>query len=120
MHRTQPFANPDFERVLASFSFCTAAAHDGAYLPDLLQVLGDQTPAFYISPGGEARGEAQAQLPSYSAARRAVQRAGVRDYHTFWHWSRSAGRSMRVPVHPHKAYCGRGWVSWDHFFDRSA
>ena len=118
MHRTQPFDNPRFERVLASFSFCTAASHERDYLPELVEVLGDQTPAFYIAPGGEERGEARKAVPSYGAARQAVQQAGVRDYHAFWRWSRGAGRATRVPVHPHKAYRGQGWVSWDHFFGR--
>ena len=119
MHRTQPFDNAAFERVLASFSFCTAASDEGSYLPEVLQVLGDQTPAFYIAPGGQECGKPQATRPCYESARQAVQEAGVSDYHSFWHWSRGPGRATRVPVHPHKEYRGRGWVSWDNFFGRA-
>ena len=38
MHRTQPFANHGFERVLASFSFCTAASIHSSGIDDLIQV----------------------------------------------------------------------------------
>ena len=117
MHRTEPFANAEFERVLASFSFCTASSLDRAHLPAIVQVLGDQTPAFYVSPAGE-----QVQLParhiSYDEARAAVRAAGVSDYHGFWYWSRQHGHRLRVPVHPHKVYRASGWRSWDHFFQR--
>ena len=53
MHRTEPFSNTEYERVLASFSFCTAASRCEPYLADIIQVLDDQTPAFYVSPAGK-------------------------------------------------------------------
>lgn len=117
MHRTQPFANRDFERVLASFSFCSAATLHSSHLPQVVEVLGDQTPAFYVSPQGE-RGTMPPHHLSFEEARRVVAAAGVHDYHSFWHWARKEGRKLRVPVHPHKDYKDTGWVSWDYFFQR--
>lgn len=119
MHRTEPFDNTSFERVLASFSFCTASSLHGKHLPDLVQVLRDQTPAFYVSPQGE-QGQLPPQQLSYEEARQAVRAAGISDYHAFWHWSRGLGRKERMPVHPHKDYARAGWVSWDHFFYRTS
>jgi hypothetical protein len=117
MHRTEPFGNTDYERVLASFSFCTAASIDSAHLPDLVQVLHDQTPAFYVSPEG-VRGQMPPEHLSYDEAREKVRAAGVCDYRGFWYWSRQVGSKQRVPIHPHKVYKGRGWVSWRHFFEK--
>ena len=36
MHRTEPFDNTDFERVLASFNFCTASSLHCNHLADLV------------------------------------------------------------------------------------
>ncbi len=117
MHRSEPFGNAKYERVLASFSFCTASSLHREFLPAIVQVLGDQTPAFYVSPAGE-QVEVPPQFLSYDDARAAVRAAGVSDYHAFWYWSRHHGQKLRVAVHPHKAYRGRGWRGWDHFFQR--
>ena len=119
MHRTEPFDNTDFERVLASFSFCTASSLHCNHLADLVQVLKDQTPAFYVSPQGQ-QGQLPPQPLSYEEAREAVLAAGISDYHAFWHWSRGLPRKARMPLHPHKHYARAGWVSWDHFFHRTS
>jgi hypothetical protein len=117
MHRSEPFGNAKYERVLASFSFCTASSLHRKFLPAIVQVLGDQTPAFYVSPAGEQVAP-PLQFLSYDDARAAVRAAGVSDYNAFWYWSRHHGQKLRVAVHPHKAYRGRGWRGWDHFFQR--
>ena len=72
-----------------------------------------------MSPAGES-GALPPQKLSYDAARAAVKAAGVSNYDAFWRWSRGKGvaHKLRMPVHPHKDYKDKGWVSWDHFFQR--